>query len=322
MTTAKGTPVRARLEHVTKTYAGPGGRRIRALEDVSVEIPEGVRLTALIGPDGAGKSTLLKLLCGLEAPDLGRAEALGQTPDPDNPDLVQRVAFMPQQLGLYRELSCMENLMLSAELRGLEGEEASAKALELLELTGLGPFSARHAGNLSGGMKQKLALASALLASPDLLLLDEATVGVDPISRRELWGVLRNRLAAGTMSCIFSTAYLEEAETAESVIFLEEGRLIASGTPQQLIESARGRTYALRLAGVEAARAEALKRRLMRAVRSADPASVWLDAVPREGRLDLLVAGDVDPAAADLRAALPADLARGIELEARPARLV
>ena len=209
------------------------------MKGITLETAPEERLTALIGPDGAGKSTLLKILCGLEAADAGTVRSLGAHPDPDYPGLLKRIAYMPQSLGLYRELSCRENMELQAELRGIPPAEAAEKIRELLVLTGLGPFMERPAGKLSGGMKQKLALAGALLASPDLLLLDEPTVGVDPLSRRELWNVLKERRKAHDMAVLFSTAYLEEAEAADSVILLEEGGIIARGSPQTLKEAAR-----------------------------------------------------------------------------------
>lgn len=231
------------LKDVRKFYRTSDGKTVEALKGITLEVAPEERLTALIGPDGAGKSTLLKLLCGLEAADAGVVRSLGSSPDPDDPELLKRIAYMPQSLGLYRELSCRENMELQAELRGIPAAEADEKIRELLVLTGLGPFMERPAGKLSGGMKQKLALAGALLASPDLLLLDEPTVGVDPLSRRELWNVLKERRKARDMAVVFSTAYLEEAEAADNVILLEEGEIIARGSPQSLMEAARGRTF-------------------------------------------------------------------------------
>ncbi|MDO4936314.1 MAG: ATP-binding cassette domain-containing protein [Sutterellaceae bacterium] len=289
--------VTASLTGVTKTYATGAGKYVRALADVTFALESKHRLTAVIGPDGSGKSTLLKLLCGLEVADVGSVATLEKTPDPDDPDLLMRIAFMPQQLGLYQELSCEENLLLIAQLRGLAEDEAKAKSDALLKLTGLGKFWARPAGKLSGGMKQKLALAGALLASPDLLLLDEPTVGVDPLSRRELWSVLRQRLAADEkMSVIFSTAYLEEAQEADYVLFLEDGKLVASGTPESLMQKAQGLAFALNLDGLGPEDAARLQRRMMTTVRAADAQSVWLDAVPREGRIDLLLVPGARPA--------------------------
>lgn len=201
------------LEGVVKTFPNPldAARPIRAVDGISLKAggaEASDRLIALVGPDGAGKSTFMRLLCGLEAPDEGRLSVLGTTPDPDNEDFTTRIAFMPQTLGLYKTLSCRENLEVFAGLRGFEGEADGAHGLarriaELLSMTGLAGFEERQAGKLSGGMKQKLALASALLRIPDLLLLDEPTVGVDPLSRRELWSVVRRMLADTPMTCVF-----------------------------------------------------------------------------------------------------------------------
>ena len=219
------------LEGVVKTFPNPldAARPIHAVDGISLKAggaEASDRLIALVGPDGAGKSTFMRLLCGLEAPDEGRLSVLGTTPDPDNEDFTTRIAFMPQTLGLYKTLSCRENLEVFAGLRRFEGEAEGAAGLErriaeLLSMTGLAGFEERQAGKLSGGMKQKLALASALLRIPDLLLLDEPTVGVDPLSRRELWSVVRRMLADTPMTCVFSTAYLEEAEAADRVLLFE-----------------------------------------------------------------------------------------------------
>lgn len=303
----------ASLKDVRKFYRTSDGKTVEALKGITLEAAPEERLTALIGPDGAGKSTLLKLLCGLEAADAGMVRSLGSSPDPDDPELLKRIAYMPQSLGLYRELSCRENMDLQAELRGIPAAEAGEKIRELLVLTGLGPFMERPAGKLSGGMKQKLALAGALLASPDLLLLDEPTVGVDPLSRRELWNVLKERRKARDMAVVFSTAYLEEAEAADNVILLEEGEIIARGSPQSLMEAARGRTFTYALDGLEPEESERIKRRFMLTASAADASSPWLDAVPREGRMDLLLIPGRTPE-------LPDDIDRG-RLSPRPPRL-
>lgn len=301
------------LKDVRKFYRTSDGKTVEALKGITLEVAPEERLTALIGPDGAGKSTLLKLLCGLEAADAGVVRSLGSSPDPDDPELLKRIAYMPQSLGLYRELSCRENMELQAELRGIPAAEADEKIRELLVLTGLGPFMERPAGKLSGGMKQKLALAGALLASPDLLLLDEPTVGVDPLSRRELWNVLKERRKARDMAVVFSTAYLEEAEAADNVILLEEGEIIARGSPQSLMEAARGRTFTYALDGLEPEESERIKRRFMLMAAASDAYSPWLDAVPREGRMDLLLIPGRTPE-------LPDDIDPG-RLLPRPPRL-
>ena len=281
------------LEGVVKTFPNPldAARPIRAVDGISLKAggaKASDRLIALVGPDGAGKSTFMRLLCGLEAPDEGRLSVLGTTPDPDNEDFTTRIAFMPQTLGLYKTLSCRENLEVFAGLRGFEGEADGAAGLkhriaELLSMTGLAGFEDRQAGKLSGGMKQKLALASALLRIPDLLLLDEPTVGVDPLSRRELWSVVRRMLADTPMTCVFSTAYLEEAEAADRVLLFESGRIIADENPQTFISRAKGRTYLLPLANRAEHDAQMLCRRLSEETAATRSDALFLDIVPRMG---------------------------------------
>ncbi len=271
------------VEGVVKCFSGPAGKPFRALDAVSLSAKG--RLIAMIGPDGAGKSTLMRILCGLETPEAGTARVLGEAPDPENEALLKKIAYMPQTLGLYTDLSCIENLELFARLRGLAPEEFPVKLPGLLRMTGLAGFEARLAGRLSGGMKQKLALACALVVTPELLILDEPTVGVDPLSRRELWRVVDEMLAKTSLTCLFSTAYLEEAERADQVLFLEEGRLMADRTPSELIALARGRTF--RAVPREGAPAR-LARTLMRRVTSVMPNAPWSDVVPQGGAVALL----------------------------------
>lgn len=306
------------LEGVVKTFPNPldAARPIRAVDGISLKAggaEASDRLIALVGPDGAGKSTFMRLLCGLEASDEGRLSVLGTTPDPDNEDFTTRIAFMPQTLGLYKTLSCRENLEVFAGLRGFEGEADGAAGLkrriaELLSMTGLAGFEERQAGKLSGGMKQKLALASALLRIPDLLLLDEPTVGVDPLSRRELWSVVRRMLADTPMTCVFSTAYLEEAEAADRVLLFESGRIIADENPQSFISRANGRTYLLPLANRAEHDAQMLCRRLSEETAATRSDALFLDIVPRMGgrcgndaRAD--ASGEGRPCACGVRAA-------------------
>ena len=219
------------LEGVVKTFPNPldAARPIRAVDGISLKAggaKASDRLIALVGPDGAGKSTFMRLLCGLEAPDEGRLSVLGTTPDPDNEDFTTRIAFMPQTLGLYKTLSCRENLEVFAGLRGFEGEADGASGLkrriaELLSMTGLAGFEERQAGKLSGGMKQKLALASALLRIPDLLLLDEPTVGVDPRAKGRTYLLPLANRAEHDAQMLCRRLSEETAATRSDALFLD-----------------------------------------------------------------------------------------------------
>lgn len=250
-----------------RVFASEDGREpVRAVDGVTFAVPPEARLVALIGPDGAGKSTLMQMICGLVGQNSGSLSVLGRTPDPDDEDFVNAVGYMPQTLGLYKDLSVMENMKLFGALRGAKPPEdmtIEAYYASLIALTGLEGFEGRPAGKLSGGMKQKLALAVALVRAPALLLLDEPTVGVDPLSRRELWAVIRRMVGQGGTTCFFSTAYLEEAESADWVLCMSEGRIIGSGTPAELLGRTKGRTYALDLSGFSDAERKSLSRRMM-----------------------------------------------------------
>jgi ABC-2 type transport system ATP-binding protein len=212
-----------------------------ALSDLTASIPRG-RLTGLVGPDGAGKSTLLRLVAGLLTPSEGRIELLGHDVVDDVESVHRLIGYMPQRFGLYEDLSVMENLRLYAELKNLDPADTRKTFDQLLHFTRLAPFTRRKAGQLSGGMKQKLGLACALMGEPRVLLLDEPSVGVDPISRRELWAMV-NELADDGMAVVWSTAYLDEAERCESVLLLDEGRLLHAGAPEELTDALRGRSF-------------------------------------------------------------------------------
>jgi len=220
---------------VSKRFAAGG---TAALDAVSVEIVAG-RMTGLVGPDGAGKTTLIRLLTGLLVPDSGTVEVLGAPAVRANRETL---GYMPQRFGLYEDLSVIENLSLYADLRGLPAEERDASFTRLLQFTDLERFRTRLAGNLSGGMKQKLGLACALVKTPKLLLLDEPGVGVDPISRRELWKMVTQLTGQG-IGVLWSTAYLDEAEKCDTVFLLNEGRLLHAGPPRDLTDKMRGRVF-------------------------------------------------------------------------------
>ncbi|MDL2316827.1 ATP-binding cassette domain-containing protein [Desulfovibrio sp. OttesenSCG-928-A18] len=222
------------------------GMKKPALNDISGEIYPG-SITGLVGPDGAGKTTLLRLLVGLLLPDTGTITVAGFDAATEADRIHPITGYMPQKFGLYEDLSVIENLRLYADLRNVLGKERREKFEQLLRFTDLARFQSRLAGKLSGGMKQKLGLACALLGEPKLLLLDEPSVGVDPISRRELWQMVQQLLSGG-MSVIWSTSYLDEAEKCDAVILLNEGGVLYDGPPAELLHKVRGRTW--RLAGI------------------------------------------------------------------------
>jgi len=222
-----------------------GKRTIEALDGLSAEVEVG-RITGLVGPDGAGKTTLMRLLTGLLCPDSGSIRVLGLETATQAQEIQASVGYMPQRFGLYDDLSVAENLDLYADLQGLAGTERKHRFDRLMTFTGLGPFRKRLAGRLSGGMKQKLGLACTLVRPPRLLLLDEPSVGVDPVSRRELWDIVHALVGEG-IGVLWATAYLDEAERCHDVLLLNEGRLIGAGPPGAFSDRVKGRTFAVRV---------------------------------------------------------------------------
>ncbi len=227
-----------------------------ALDGVSMAIEPG-RITGLVGPDGAGKTTLIRILAGLMAPTSGTVSVLGGNPS----EKLDNLGYMPQRFGLYEDLSVLENLKLYAEVRGLPRSEQQHSFDRLMEFTDLARFQDRLAGKLSGGMKQKLGLACALVKTPQVLLLDEPGVGVDPISRRELWSMVGDLTEQG-IGVLWSTAYLDEAEKCDTVYLLNEGKLLFDGPPAELTGHVRDRV--IRVTGFEARRRRFLTRALDR----------------------------------------------------------
>lgn len=201
-------------------------------------------VTGLVGPDGAGKTTLLRMLAGLLKPSSGQLRVAGLDPIAQDRQLHAILGYMPQKFGLYEDLTVMENLTLYADLRGVTGEARQQTFKQLLEFTDLTHFTDRLAGKLSGGMKQKLGLACTLVGQPQVLLLDEPGVGVDPISRRELWRMV-HELANDGMLILWSTSYLDEAEQCREVLLMNEGELLFSGAPQALTQRMAGRSILL-----------------------------------------------------------------------------
>jgi len=229
------------FEAVSKTFVA-GGRTIKALDTVDILTQPG-RVTGLIGPDGAGKTTLMRLAAGLLVPDSGSIKVLGIDVVQQPLTVQSSVGYMPQRFGLYEDLSVQENLDLYADLQGVDKDERAARYRELMHMTGLGPFTRRLAGRLSGGMKQKLGLACTLVRPPRLLLLDEPTVGVDPVSRRELWAIVYRQVRDEGMSVLLSTAYLDEAERCDEVILMHQGKQLGQGPPGSFSKPLRGRSF-------------------------------------------------------------------------------
>ncbi|HWO42823.1 MAG TPA: ATP-binding cassette domain-containing protein [Candidatus Eisenbacteria bacterium] len=261
--------------NVSKCFRREHGAIVRALDDVSVSVPAG-SLTALVGPDGAGKTTLMRLIAGLMVPDAGSLAVLGIDAAANPQAIQERIGYMPQKFGLYEDLSVQENLDLYADLHGLTAEERRERYPRLMAMTALGPFTARLAGRLSGGMKQKLGLACTLVRAPELLLLDEPTVGVDPLSRRELWEIILQLVREHGLTVLLSTAYLDEAEKCGRVVVLHEGRVLTEGDPQDVRGLASGRVYIAEPPPHE-------KARLLQARLLEEPRVV--DAVPEAGRV-------------------------------------
>lgn len=229
------------FEGLVKTFPGMDSP---ALDAISGQIRTGV-ITGLAGPDGAGKTTLLRLIAGLLEPTAGTVSTLDFNPIRDAAEIRGRVGYMPQKFGLYEDLTVIENLNLQADLRNVTGEERSEAFERLLTFTDLKRFTDRFAGKLSGGMKQKLGLACALLGNPELLLLDEPGVGVDPISRKELWGMVEDLVSQG-IAVVWSTAYLDEAELCGTTLVLNEGKMLFAGTPREISEPLVGRCFHLK----------------------------------------------------------------------------
>ena len=213
-----------------------------ALDGVDLAVMPG-GMTGLVGPDGAGKTTLIRILMGLIEPDSGQALVEGLPATQADRSMI---GYMPQRFGLYEDLTVSENLHLYADLRALPQDERQERFSLLLEFTDLKRFQNRLAGKLSGGMKQKLGLACALVREPRLLLLDEPGVGVDPVSRQELWAIVRN-LASEGIGVLWSTAYLDEAELCDTVFLLSEGTLLYGGPPADLTQRVDGRIFRLEL---------------------------------------------------------------------------
>lgn len=236
------------LSGVTKKY-----REVVAVRDLSMSVERG-EMFGLIGPDGAGKTTTIRLMCGLLKVDEGSVRVLGRDPVKDHFLVTQSIGYLSQRFSLYGDLTADENIAFFAEIHGLRMNDTAIKErrTRLLEMTQLAPFRGRLADQLSGGMKQKLALACTLVHEPNVILLDEPTTGVDPVSRREFWKLLSEFLSQG-ITILMATPYLDEAERCSRVALLHEGQLLALDSPAALRASLKGEVMEVIAAGSDRA---------------------------------------------------------------------
>ena len=273
------------ISALCKSYQTQKRKQLLVFDNFNLAIESDCPLICLTGPDGAGKSTLLKILAGVLPFDKGQVLLNGTKPDMANAKFSKDVGYMSQTLGLYEELTVWDNLTILSGLRGLKLKESSDYLTKLLTSVNLINFKDREAGALSGGMKQKLALCCTIAARPKILILDEPTVGVDPVSRNELWNIILSYLKEVQGYCIFSTAYLEEADFCDLVLMLNDGKLLLQGSKESLLNKLPHQTYSLE--DTKDNYQQALKKALQLTFRD-DANSPILDICPRLGRIDIL----------------------------------
>ncbi len=271
------------IVNLKKFYLREDRSKNVVFENFDLRIGASPRLISLTGPDGAGKSTLLKLICGIIAPDCGEIKFAGFVPSGENKEFVRANGYMSQSLGLYEELSVWQNLNIFAGLKGLDLKDGEEYLRGLLRRVGLLSFKDYAVDSLSGGMKQKLGVACAIAARPRLLVLDEPTVGVDPLSRSELWAIVREYLDQSGAKCIFSTAYFDEAADADLTLILLGGKIIAQSPAAKITAALRDRTF--RICSEDY---QSLARRLMFKTQRFLKNSPLIDICPRDGSADLL----------------------------------
>ena len=256
----KGPLVRGEIALRTEGLSRRFGA-VTAVDGLTLSVQAG-ELFGLVGPDGAGKTSTLRMLAGVMRPSAGDALILGTSVARDPEGVKHRIAYMSQRFGLYADLTVLENLHFYADLYQVPRGERPARLERLFHFSQLEPFQDRLAGRLSGGMKQKLGLSCALIHEPELMLLDEPTFGVDPVSRRDLWLIVHERVARG-VTAVVSTAYMDEAERFDRIAFLHKGRLLAVDEPAALKRGLDGEILALRAADLRAARALLLREGLV-----------------------------------------------------------
>ncbi|MCO6435529.1 MAG: ABC transporter ATP-binding protein [Phycisphaerae bacterium] len=272
------------VDGLSKQFSVRNKPTVDALKDVNLIVQRG-EILGLVGPDGAGKTTLIRCLAGLLVPSAGRIAVLGLDVVRDTIEIRSRIGYMPQKFGLYQDLTVQENLDLYADLQGVPVSQRADRYARLMKMTNLEAFTKRLAGRLSGGMKQKLGLACALTKSPELLLLDEPTVGVDPVSRRELWQIIGELVEQDRIGVLVSTAYLDEAEYCDRVGVMFDGALVEAAPPGEFRHRLKGRVFQVACED-------------QRQARRRQSVSMTLDAIAdatiRSGRVRLVLAVDAD----------------------------
>ncbi len=214
--------------------------RVIAVDNLHLEVEEG-EIFGLVGPDGAGKTTAMRLLAGILEPDSGEAWVFGKHIVKESESLKDHIAYMPQKFGLYEDLTVIENINFYADIYGVPDKERSGRIERLMAFSGLAPFKKRLVKHLSGGMKQKLGLACALIHTPKVLFLDEPTNGVDPVSRRDFWQILY-QLLKEKVTILFSTSYLDEAERCKRVGLIHKGKILKCDSPLNIKKERQANT--------------------------------------------------------------------------------
>ena len=282
---------------------------VRAVDRFSLQVSAG-EIYGLVGADGAGKTTILRLMCGAMQPATGEIRIAGVDMLRQTEQARANLGYIPQRFSLYEELTVLENIRFFAEVRGLATQEWMPRCMEILEFVGLAQFQSRRAGKLSGGMKQKLGLAAALVHRPKVLLLDEPTTGVDPITRQDFWQLIFRLVGEEGVGVLISTPYMDEAARCSRVGFIQRGKLLVEGTPRELTERLKGQVLELQGAPLS------LLRRVSMEAPNVEDAQMFGD------RLHLRVRAKMaDQVIAHLSNAIPEEGGRVFRLRSVPAQL-